>query len=117
MSNFESNTVLGNNPINISDLDLYDSRADLDQIRKVYIKKAPYVKNEKHETKSVEVGSAKRNIQRSGGNINHKTGKHFEGGKKKMSKDMLDDGSTYEYQSDVRNLDEHDPNYDSEVFK
>ena len=101
-------------PTDASTPDLYYSRDDLDQIRKVYVKKAPYVKNP-HETKNVEVGSAKRNIQRSGGNPNHKSGKNM-GGKKKLANDLIDDGSTYDYYADTtRNMDEHDPNFDSEV--
>ena len=109
MSSFSIKPVEANAP------ELLYNRDDLDQIRKVYVKKAPYLnkKNGAYETKNVEVGSAKRNIQRSGGNTNHKTGNHVVGGKKKYANNLVDDGSTYEYYND--NMDEHDPNFDSEV--
>ena len=57
-------------------------------------------------TKTGELGSAKRNIIRKGGGS--KVGKSHNSGKSHL----IDDGSTYD---DPCALDEHDPNYDSEV--
>lgn len=99
------------NPTEIPE-ELYYNRDDLEKIRKTYKKKAPYAgKSSLPETKSVEVGSAKRNIQRSGGggsNANHKTGK--KSAKRRSSKGrLIDDGSLDDHYDEV-----NDPNYDSE---
>lgn len=86
--------------------ELFFNKDDLDIIRKLYVKKAPYVnKNDVHLTKTPHDGSAKRNIIRSG---NSAAGAH-KIGKKVSSSDQIDDGSMYEHYNARA-----DPNYDSE---
>jgi len=84
--------------------ELFYNKDDLDTIRKVYVKKAPYVnKNAAHQTKTTD-GSAKRNIVRTGNSAaTHKTGKKAGAGV------QIDDGSQYEHYNETQ-----DPNYDSE---
>lgn len=121
MSSFSSNNYYNNeNKISKNKnsteipMELYYDKNDLDKIRKRYVKKAPYHGKQSvtPETKISEIGSSKRNIQRSGaGNkLNSiKIGKKLE--QKNVINKSLDDGSTYDHYDE-----ENDPNYDSEVI-
>jgi len=95
--------TLNGNVREMGDPDLFYNKNDLENIRKAYTRKSPYVgKGLAHATKNLETGSSKRNIVRRGSGRNHQREGHRKG-------DVLDDGSTYVHYEETQ-----DPNYDSE---